>query len=173
MDVRKKDSVEKKLFVAVKKKRWIGQGYNICYPTIHKEEALEYIKHLPFYLTKAHGLNMRSEFLSCFQDMINTTVWNEETRKLISAKDQEFIDTTELYKSMTWLEFDESVDFGENTVGKIEIIWSESDSDESNGLKDYGVANVVSALATKGVTKKWMWTNPRVERCVHSIKQNI
>ena len=54
MDFKKKDSVNQKLFVAVEK-RWIGQGYDMYYPTIHKEEALEYNKHLPFYLTRAYG----------------------------------------------------------------------------------------------------------------------
>ena len=53
IEFRKKDSGENKMFIAVEK-IWIGQGYDIYYPTIHKEEILEYFKHLPFYLTKAY-----------------------------------------------------------------------------------------------------------------------
>ena len=53
MSIKKKGLKQKRLFVAVKR-RWNGQGYAIFYPMIYKEEALEYIKHLPFYPTKAH-----------------------------------------------------------------------------------------------------------------------
>ena len=111
-------------------KYWIGQGYGIYYPTIHKEEVLEYIKHLSFYLTKAYGPKIRSEFSYRVQDTVDTTVWNEETGKGVSAKDQQLIDTTESYKSMAWLEFDESVDFRKHIAGKTETIQSESDNSD-------------------------------------------
>ena len=51
--IEKKGSEQERLFVA-EERRWNGQGHDIYYPTIYKEEGLEYIKHLPFYLTKAH-----------------------------------------------------------------------------------------------------------------------
>ena len=73
MDFRKKNAEEQKLFVAVEK-RLIGQGYDIYYPKNHKDEALEYIKHLQLYLTKTYGLNMRRDFSSRVQDIIDTIV---------------------------------------------------------------------------------------------------
>ena len=55
---------------------------------------------------------------------------------------------------MTWLEFDESAEFGKNEEAKAETTQSESDSDESNGMKDYAVASAVSTFATKVTSKK-------------------
>ena len=67
---------------------------------VYENEALEYIKHLPLYLTRKFGTKMRKQCSPCVQDIIDTTVWDEESEKAISAKDQELTDTTESYKSM-------------------------------------------------------------------------
>ena len=156
MNLRKKKSQEKKLFVAVEK-RWTGQGYDIYYPTVYKREALEVIKHLPYYLTQKHGKDMRRQFSTNIQNIIDTTVWDEKLEKAISAKDQELTDTSESYKEMAWMEFDESAEFGKNGSNNINITSSESDSDDSQDEKECGMADnmvdEVSAFQIK-VTKK-------------------
>ena len=56
-------------FVAVVK-RWNGQGYEVYYTTEYKEEVLEYIKHLPYYLTKIYGDKMKDESKGDVQKVI-------------------------------------------------------------------------------------------------------
>ena len=97
---------------------------------------------------------MRSEFTPRAQETIDSTTWDEKTKKAVSATEQELEDTADSHKSMTWLEFDESAGFGKNEEAKAETILSESDSEESNGLIDYGVASAVSTFATKVTSKK-------------------
>ncbi len=160
MDLRKKKSKEKKLFVAVEK-RWIGHGYDIYYPTVYKREALEVMKHLPYYLTKKHGADMRRQFSRHIQQIIDTTVWDKKLEKAISAKDQELTDTTEAYKEMAWMEFDESAEFGKNGMNNIKVTLSKSDSDDSQEEKEHGMADnmadEVSTFQTKvGKKKRYM-----------------
>ncbi len=157
MNIRKKKSKEKKLFVAVEK-RWTGQGYDIYYPMVYKREALEVIKHLPYYLTQKHGTDIRRQFSTNIQNIIDTTVWDEKLEKAISAKDQELTDTTESYKEMAWMEFDESAEFGKNGSNNINITSSESDSDDSQDEEEYAmadnIADEVSTFQTKATKKK-------------------
>ena len=49
---------EQHMLCLVVERWWNGQGYKVFYPTIYKEEALEFIKNLPFYLTRVHGEKM-------------------------------------------------------------------------------------------------------------------
>ena len=72
MNSKKKGSEEDRLCLVVGI-LWNGQGCEIYYPTIYKEESLEYIKHFPFYLTKAHGEKMKGEFLPHAQKIIEKT----------------------------------------------------------------------------------------------------
>ena len=44
-----KNTDDKPLFVGVERK-WNNQGYSVLYPKVYMEEAMEIIKHLPFYL---------------------------------------------------------------------------------------------------------------------------
>ena len=54
MNFKKKGLEQDRLFVAVEM-CYNEQGYKVYYPTIYKEEALEYIKHPQFYLKKITG----------------------------------------------------------------------------------------------------------------------
>ena len=80
MIFKKKDSAKENLFMTVER-RLTGQGYDVYYPTIHKKEALEYIKHLRFYLTKEYGWKMKGQFLARVQKTINSTKSDYTTGK--------------------------------------------------------------------------------------------
>ena len=47
---------KKPMFVGVER-RWNNQGFQIFLPQVYKDEAMEYIKHLPFYLVRTYGKN--------------------------------------------------------------------------------------------------------------------
>ena len=49
-----KNKDDKFLFVGVERK-WNNQGYSVLYPKVYMEEAMEIIKHLPFYLVRKYG----------------------------------------------------------------------------------------------------------------------
>ena len=72
---------------------------------------------------------MKCEFLVRAQEIIKKTKWNEITQKAVSEKYQDLVESTESYRTMSWFEIDESVEFGKNIVAKRKAIDSESDSE--------------------------------------------
>ena len=104
---------------------------------------------------------MRRQFSNCIQQIIDTKVWDDKFEKAISEKDQELTDTTESYKEMAWMEFDESAEFGKNGMNNIKVTLSKSDSDDSQEEKEHGMADnmadEVSTFQTKvGKKKRYM-----------------
>ena len=51
-------------------KVWNGQVYQVYYSTEYGEKVLEYIKHLPYYLTKIYGDKMKDESKGDVQKVI-------------------------------------------------------------------------------------------------------
>ena len=101
------------LFVGVEKK-WNGQGYSVLYPTVFRKEAMEYVKHLPFYLVRLYGKDIKRQFSARIQQEISSTVWNEEEKRAFSAEDMDLKDAQSAHESMTWFTFDPSLSL--NTV---------------------------------------------------------
>ena len=71
------------LFIGVEK-RWNGQGFSVFYPTVYKKKALEYVKHLPFYLVKIYGSGIKCQFSASVQKEIDATKWDEEEKRAYS-----------------------------------------------------------------------------------------
>ena len=61
--------------------------------------------------------------------------WNNT--KSSFGNDQDLVDSTESHRTVPWFEFDELVEFMKNSVAKIELMYSESDSD--SGGVDFNV----------------------------------
>ena len=96
------------LFIGVEKK-WNGQGYSVLYPTVFRNEAMEYVKHLPFYLVRLYGKDIKRQFSARIQHEINSTVWNKEEKRAFSAEDMDLKDAQSAHESMTWFTFDPSL----------------------------------------------------------------
>ena len=71
------------LFIGVER-RWNGQGFSVFYPSVYKKEALEYVKHLPFYLVKLYGSGLKRQFSARIQKEIEATKWDEEEKRAYS-----------------------------------------------------------------------------------------
>ena len=67
----------KPMFVGVER-RWNNQGFQILLPLVYKEEAMEYIKHLPFYLVRTYGKKLKESFDPETQHVIENTKWDEK-----------------------------------------------------------------------------------------------
>ena len=50
-------------------------------------EAMEYIKHLPFYLVRLYGPTLKETFDSHTQHEIANTKWNNKEKRAISEED--------------------------------------------------------------------------------------
>ena len=59
-EIYKKGKINEKVFVAAKK-RWDGQGYEVQNPTQYREESLEHIKYLLFYLIQIYGDKIKKQ----------------------------------------------------------------------------------------------------------------
>ena len=112
----------------------------------------------PILFNKKNRSEHEKAIFNRIQQIIHTTVWDDKLEKAISAKDQELTDTTESYKEMAWMEFDESAEFGKNGLNNINMTSSKSDSDDSQEEKEHGMADnmadEVSTFQTKVVKKK-------------------
>lgn len=75
------------------------------YPEVYMAEAMEYIKHLPFYLVRTYGEKLREIFDSQTQNEIANTKWDKKEKKAISEEDTEVEDAQDMHASMTWFSF--------------------------------------------------------------------
>ena len=99
-----KNTDDKPLFVVVERK-WNNQGYSVLYPKVYMEEAMEIIKHLPFYLVRTYGGALKKCFGTETQHIISTTVWNKKEQRAVSEEDAELLEAKMAHSTMTWFTF--------------------------------------------------------------------
>ena len=95
---------DKPLFIGVERK-WNNQGYSVLYPKVYMEEAMEIIKHLPFYLVRSYGGAIKKCFGTETQHIISMTVWNEKEQRAVSEEDAELLEAEMDHSTMTWFTF--------------------------------------------------------------------
>ena len=102
LEFKKKE--KRPLFVGVERK-WNRQGYCVLYPKVYMEEAMEKIKHLPYYLVKEYGEGIKKCFGPETQRVIATTVWNDEEQRAVSEEDAELLEAETAHSTMPWFTF--------------------------------------------------------------------
>ena len=144
------------IFLAVEK-RWNGQGYSVLYPTVFKKEAMEYIKHLPFYMVKLYGADLKREFNSRVQQEIGATTWNESENRAFSPDDLELSEAQAAHKAMAWFSFDPNLSsdgLDPLTAGITELDKTEQNDDIHINIEQRSEVSSFATTATGAAKKK-------------------
>ena len=81
----------------------------MLYTTLFRKEALEYVKHLTFYLVRFYVKDIKRQFFARVQQEINSVVWDEEKKRSFSEEDMDLKDAQLAHKAIEWFTFDANV----------------------------------------------------------------
>ena len=140
-------SIGSLLFIGVEK-RWNGQGFSVFYPTVYKKEALEYVKHLPFYLVKIYGYGIKRQFSARIKKEIDATKWDDEEKRSYSEEELELKDAQAAHKSMAWFTFDPNIKLGK-LEGKPDPLADLSDSQHDDAVMGVPIGHRPSILSNQ------------------------